>query len=451
MDQAAPRGVATLGIATLGVSTRSPGEADTIFAVASGAGRAAVAVLRISGPATGPLLTMLCHRRPERRMASLRTLRSSTGEVLDRGLVLWFPGPASYTGEDCAELHLHGSRAVLGAVAEALVGLGARPAQPGEFTRRAFLHGRMDLLEAEGVADLVEAETEAQRRQALRQLDGALGEIYRGWSDRLRDALALQEALIDFSDEEVPTSTADEIVRLAGAVGEEIASHLADGHRGERVREGITVAIVGAPNVGKSSLINVLTGRSVAIVSPVAGTTRDAVEARIDLAGIPVTLVDTAGLRDSDDPIEMEGVRRARERIAKSDIVIEIIDASAPTEFALPDAIQVANKADLAIGPSGPIVVSALSGAGLDTLQDALASRISGLIRQSGPPPLTRERHRASLAAALAQLEAMASMSWPELRAEHLRRALRSIGEITGEVGVEAVLDAIFGRFCIGK
>ena len=429
----------------------APVQADTIFAVASGSGRTAVAVLRISGPESGRLLDALCGRRPRPRFAALRTLRSRDQDVLDRGLVLWFPGPGSYTGEDCAELHLHGSRAVLGAVAEALVALGARLAAPGEFTRRAFLNGKMDLLEAEGVADLVEAETEAQRSQALRQMEGALGRLYRGWSDAVRDALALQEALIDFSDDEVPASAADELTATMTGTIAAIEAHLDDGRRGERIREGVVIALVGAPNVGKSSLLNALAGREVAIVAPVPGTTRDAVEARIELASVPVTVVDTAGLRDSDDPVEAEGIRRARARMASADLVVEVVDAAQPQGSGTANGLVVANKTDLQPAPAGSLGVSALTGAGIEELRRELACRVASLTARSGPPALTRERHRAHLHEAALQLGDALGASWPELRAEHLRRALASLGEITGESGTEAILDAIFGRFCIGK
>src|SRR5580698_10286029 len=302
-------------------------DGDTIFAVASGAGRAAIAVMRISGPASGAVLRALAGRLPAPRRASLRRLRDADGAELDRALVLWLPGPGSYTGEDAAELHLHGGRAVIEGVADALVALGARPAEPGEFTRRAFLNGRMDLTECEAVHDLITAETDAQRRQALRQLDGALGTLYRGWSDRLRLLLAQQEALIDFPDEDLPPEVEAQVLGELEALQREVTAHLDDDRRGERLREGLVFAITGRPNVGKSSLMNALAERDVAIVSATPGTTRDAIETRIVLAGVPVTLVDTAGLRDTTDPIEAEGVRRARARAASADLVLEVIEA----------------------------------------------------------------------------------------------------------------------------
>jgi tRNA modification GTPase len=278
-------------------------DADTIFAVASGAGQAAIAVMRLSGRESHAILASLCGRVPPPRRASFRRLRDAAGSELDQGVVVWLPGPGSYTGEDTAELYLHGGRAVLTGVADALVASGARPAEPGEFTRRAFLNGRMDLTAAEAVHDLVAAETEAQRRQALRQLDGALGTLYSGWADRLRLLLAQQEALIDFPDEDLPPEVEAQVVGELAALQREVAEHLDDGRRGERLRDGLVFAITGRPNVGKSSLMNALAGRDVAIVSATPGTTRDALEARVVLGGVPVTLVDTAGLRDAADVI----------------------------------------------------------------------------------------------------------------------------------------------------
>lgn len=425
---------------------------DTIFAPASGVGRAAVTLLRLSGPAAGSIVDALCRRRPAPRRAVVRALRDAAGDVLDRAIVLWLPGPGSYTGEDCAELHLHGGPAVLSDVAEALVALGARPAEPGEFTRRAFVNGRMDLTEAEAVADLVDAETSAQRRQALRQLEGQLGALYRGWADRLVRLLAQQEALIDFPDEDLPagveTAMAAEIAALAG----EIRAHLDDGHRGERLREGLVFAVTGAPNVGKSTLVNALAGRDVAIVSTQAGTTRDVLEVRVVFGGVPVTLLDTAGLRDVVDAVEAEGVRRARARAAAADLVVQVTDAGTPAGPAGERVIRVGNKADLApVGGDVDVVVSALTGVGLDGLREKLADAARRLTQAGGPPPLTRARHRSALQAALRRLEAASGGALPELRGEDLRLALRYLGRITGTVGVEDVLDSVFRQFCIGK
>jgi tRNA modification GTPase len=433
--------------------------ADTIFAVASGAGQAAIAVMRLSGPDTRAMLASLSGRVPPARRASLRRLRDADGAELDQAVVLWLPGPGSYTGEDSAELHLHGGRAVLAAVADALVALGARPAEPGEFTRRAFLNGRMDLTEAEAVHDLVAAETDAQRRQALRQLDGALGTLYRGWADRLRLLLAQQEALIDFPDEDLPPEVEAQVQRELAALQEEVTAHLADNRRGERLREGLVFAVVGAPNVGKSSLVNALADRDIAIVSAMPGTTRDALETRVVLGGVPVTLVDTAGLRDAADEIEAEGVRRARARAETADLVIAVVDASEPPPppNPLPQGegeaqVLVANKIDLGgNAPPWAIGVSALTGEGVEVLRAKLADTARALTEGSGPPPLTQARHRAALQEAAARLAGARTADLPELRAEDLRLALRALGRITGSVGVEDILDTLFARFCIGK
>jgi tRNA modification GTPase len=423
---------------------------STVFALASGAGRAAIAVLRISGPDSGPVLTALCGSLPLPRRAVVRALRDAEGGLLDRAMVLWLPGPRSYTGEDSAELHLHAGNAVIDAVATALGALGLRPAEPGEFTRRAFLNGKMDLVSAEAVHDLVAAETDAQRRQALRQLDGALGDLYRGWSDQLRSALARQEALIDFPDEDLPPEVEADLLASVRSLRSEILAHLDDNQRGEKLREGLFFAITGAPNVGKSSLINALAERDVAIVSATPGTTRDAIETRIVLGGVPVTLVDTAGLRDSVDPIEAEGVRRAKARAASADLVITVIEAG--SAFKPCAGLLVGNKSDVYPERRPDVLaVSALTGAGLAELRARLAAEAKALTESSGPPPLTRARHRTSLNAAARWLADAADAVEPELRGESMRLALRALGTITGQVGVEEILDSIFRQFCIGK
>ena len=436
---------------------------DTIFAIASGAGRAAIAVMRLSGPLSRDALMGLCGGRvPLARVASLRRLRDAEGVVLDQALVLWLPEPGTYTGEDSAELFLHGGRAVTDGVAMALVALGSRPAEPGEFTRRAFLNGRMDLVEAEAVHDLIAAETDAQRRQALRQLDGELGRVYRKWSEQLRFMLAQQEALIDFPDEDLPPEVEALLAATLDSLRVEIAAHLNDARRGEKLREGLVFAISGAPNVGKSSLINALAERDVAIVSSAPGTTRDALETRVVLGGVPVTLVDTAGLRETADPVEAEGVRRARARVEDADLVIEVVAAGAAGEISdkvevrkehsLSPRLLIANKSDLGgVAAENAIAVSALTGAGLDTLRDRLAREARALTETAGPPPLTRARHRAALLEALERLDSAAGTDLPELRGEDLRLALRAIGRITGYVGVEDILDTLFREFCIGK
>jgi tRNA modification GTPase len=425
---------------------------DTIFALASGSARAAIAVMRLSGTVAGLAVAALCGGSlPAPRHASLRRLRDPSGAMLDHALVLWLPGPGTYTGEDCAELHLHGGRAVIDGVADALTGAGLRPAEPGEFTRRAFLNGRMDLVEAEAVHDLVAAETEAQRRQALRQLEGALGELYQDWADRLRGIVAYQEALIDFPDEDLPPEVEQQLLATLRAVRGEIQTHLNDAGRGEKLREGLFFAITGAPNVGKSTLINALAERDVAIVSHIPGTTRDALETRVVLGGVPVTLVDTAGLRETTDSVEAEGVRRALARARDADLAMTVIEAGSP----LPDNpghLLIANKADLGrTGPNGALLISAKTGAGMDQLRAHLALIARQMTESNGPPPLTRARHRAALLAAAEHLDAAEQADLPELRGEDLRLAMRSLGRITGHVGVEDILDTVFSSFCIGK
>ena len=428
-----------------------PDATDIVFALASGNGRSAIATMRLSGTGCGLLLAGLCDTLPEPRRASVRRLRSVEGSVLDRAMVLWLPGPASYTGEDGAELHLHGGRAVIEAVSLDLVARGARPAEAGEFTRRAFLNGRIDLLEAEGIADLVEAETQAQRRQALRQLNGELGTLYRGWAARLRRLLAFQEALIDFPEDDLPADGEDELVREHEALHRELLRHLEDGRRGEKIRTGLLIAIIGAPNAGKSSLMNALAGRDVAIVSAGPGTTRDVIEARLEIAGVPVTLADTAGLRETADPVEAEGVRRAELSRQRADLVIELLDAAWPVEHGDAQALKLANKIDLAPAPAGYLGISVHTGAGLDELRRVLHGRIEALLGPGDTPPLTRARPRACLSEAAGQLREGRGAGLPELRAEHLRAAMRALGRVTGAVAVEDVLETIFGSFCIGK
>ena len=401
----------------------------TIFAVASGNVRAAVAIIRISGPESGDIVIKLGGALPPPRVAALRTLRGRDGGAVDRGLVLWLPGPGSYTGEDSAELHVHGGRAVLRAVTDALMSAGARLAEPGEFTRRAFLNGRMDLLEAEGVADLVAAETEAQRAQALRQLGGAQSQQLAGWAERLRRLLAWQEALIDFPD---------------GAVR--------DAGRGAKLREGLLVAVTGAPNAGKSSLVNALARRDVAIVSDMPGTTRDALEVTLELGGVPVTLVDTAGLRETADPVEQLGVQRALRRAAEADLVLQVVDVREPLAPPAPTAapmMVVVNKIDLAPAAFGR-GVSAETGEGLPELEAVLAGLARDLAAPAHPV-MTRARHIEALREAVACLRATADVDLPELRGEELRLAMRALGRISGTVDVEAILDTVFGAFCIGK
>lgn len=445
--------------------------AATIFALASGAGRAGVAVIRISGPAALRTLESLGGRggfRP--RHAKRVDLFTAEGERLDSALALWFPAPHSFTGEEVAELHVHGGRAV---VAEVLAALGRcdglRLAEAGEFSRRAVLNGKMDLTQAEGLADLVAAETAAQRRQALRQAEGGLRDLYEGWRARLVRLQAHVEAGIDFADEDAgagdPTRHAVIATELA-LLGSEIGGHLADAGRGERLREGVRVALVGAVNAGKSSLLNALVRREAAIVSPHAGTTRDVIEVAVDLDGYPVVFADTAGLRDAPGEVEAEGVRRARAWAAAADLKLVVFDGALWPEadaasLALVDgnALVVLSKADLhpstamrfSDGPPA-LAVSAVTGAGLSNLHDALRREIAARFAIGEAPVLTRARHRQALEECAARLaRAAREADAVELQAEDIRAAADALGRITGRVDVEQVLDVIFRDFCIGK
>jgi tRNA modification GTPase len=446
-----------------------PTPSDTIFAPATAPGRAGIAVVRISGPATREALAALCCAVPKpRHAARARFIDRVSGEAIDDGLVLFFPAPASVTGEDVAELHLHGGRAIIEAVIAVLASLpGLRLAEPGEFTRRGFEHGKFDLTEAEAVADLVAAETAAQRRQALRQLEGELGRLYEDWRQTLMRAAAHVEAAIDFPEEDLP-ETLDEGARaaVAGLIGA-LDRHLADNRRGEILRDGVSVAILGLPNAGKSSIINVLAQRDVAITSAVPGTTRDVIEVRLDLAGYPVILADTAGLREARDAIEAEGVRRARARAADADLTIVVLDsadADGIAEMAAElraTALVVANKIDLipdtdraailAHLPPEAIALSTRTGEGLPLLLERLAAIVRERYAGATGPVLTRSRHRAALADCIAALRRSLSAPLAELAAEDLRLAIRALGRITGRADVEDILDIIFRDFCIGK
>jgi len=437
----------------------------TIFALSSGRPPAAIAVVRVSGPRAGDALTAFGGRLPEPRRAALRRLRHpQTGAVLDAALVLWFPGPNTETGEDMVELHLHGGRAVVAAVLAELGRLpGLRMAEPGEFTRRAFENGKLDLTAVEGLADLVFAETEAQRAQAMRQLSGALADKAEAWRAKLTGALALIEANIDFSDEaDVPENLAAPALAVARELADEMEQTLADGHRGERLREGLAVAIAGPVNAGKSSLLNRLARREAAIVSPYAGTTRDVIEVHLDLGGYPVTLLDTAGIRESDDPVEQEGVRRARARAEAADLVLWVVDAGGfDPDLGIPrnDSKKewlVRNKIDLkpaaaAGGDKQVFDVSAKTGAGVDRLVGAIGAYAGAHFSAAEPALITRERHRIALQQTVEALRRASVVRAEELIAEELRLAARSLGRLTGRVDVEDVLDVIFRDFCIGK
>ncbi|WP_375456155.1 tRNA uridine-5-carboxymethylaminomethyl(34) synthesis GTPase MnmE [uncultured Methylobacterium sp.] len=438
-------------------------DASTLFAPASGFGRAAIAVIRVSGPAAAALLAALGGALPAPRRLSLRTLRDpADGAILDRALVAWMPGPNTFTGEDMAELHLHGGLAVRAGLIRALTAFpGCRPAEPGAFTRRAVLNGRMDLTEAEGVADLIEAETEAQRLQALRQLDGALGRRVAAWRAEAIDCLAASEAALDFSDEgDVDDMALDAAVfDRARRLRDAIAQALADGRRGERLREGFRVVLAGPPNAGKSTLLNALSRRDAAIVSAVPGTTRDAIEVRLDLGGLPVLLIDTAGLREPADPVEAEGIARTRRRIADADLVLLLVPPDADGAEAGPASgriLRVRTKADLGAGPHADgsgidLAVSARTGEGLPALLEGIEAE-AGAALGRGDALITRERHRDALTRCAAHLDRVAGATpMPELVAEDLRLAARALGEVGGHVGVEEVLDRLFSGFCIGK
>ena len=444
---------------------------DTIFALSSAPGRAGIAVIRLSGPAARDTLIGLTGRdEPEPRRARRATLRDpQSQDPLDDGLVLWFPGPRSYTGEDVVELHIHGGRAVVGATVDCLGRqAGLRLAEPGEFTRRAFENGRLDLTAAEAIADLIDAETDAQRRQALRQADGALATLYEDWRTRIIKATAWLEADIDFPDEDLPgglpAKVAPEIAALVG----EIESHLEDDRRGERLRDGFYIAIIGAPNAGKSSLLNRIARRDAAIVSATAGTTRDVIETHLDLAGYPVIIADTAGLRavdltDEVDPIEAEGVRRALDRAATADLKIAVFDAGEALDQATldqidPETLIAINKIDAAPAPSSKVFgksrtfhVSAKTGVGLDSLIKKLAIEVQNRLAVGPAPVITRARHRTALEECLRALRGSRKATLPELAAEDMRLAVRALGRITGRVDVEDLLDVIFRDFCIGK
>lgn len=424
--------------------------ADTIFALSSGSPPAGIAVVRISGPAAGRALETLAGALPHPRRARLAELRAEGGELLDTALILWFPGPGSATGEDVAELHLHGGRAVVAAVLAALAQLpGLRPAEAGEFTRRAFENGRLDLAEAEGLADLLAAETENQRRSALALAAGGLSREVEAWQSRLLALSAQLEALLDFSDEgevasELPETWQGDLDRLVRNLGARLQRPPA-----ERLHEGVRVAIAGPVNAGKSSLINILSEREAAITSPIEGTTRDLVEAPTVLAGLPLLLIDTAGLRESGDQVETIGIARARQVIDAADIILWLGE---PADC--PDAdrsILVRTKADLpGNGRPGAISVSCVTGENMSALTSALLERARALLPFEGEVALHR-RHRDALSETHAELLQAQDQTDPILIAESLRHARASLDRVTGRAGVEDMLDTLFGRFCIGK
>lgn len=445
--------------------------ADVIFALSSAPGRAGVSVFRMSGVGAFQCAKSLCGSLPKNRLAGLRKIRMN-GETIDEALVLCMKGPESFTGEDVVEIQGHGSLAVLEAMSRALLSTGARQAEPGEFTRRAVLNGRMDLTEAEGLADLIDSETEGQRRQALIHMQGGLKQVYEGWRASLIDALAFIEGEIDFPDEgDVPQALSQKAVAPLTQALADMKRALQSAHRGERVRAGLSIAVIGAPNAGKSSLINRLAGRDAAIVSEIEGTTRDIVDVQMIIAGLPVRLSDTAGLRETQDQIEAEGVKRAKLRAEESDIRLFIVDASlegvtnspiASLGIALTDHDAVLyNKSDLAKAKSKnadrlhahQFLISAKTGDGIQGLEDWLSAEVTRRYSQSELPGLTRERHSSCVRTAVESIErALVALTFaPELAGEDIRKALQALSELAGESDMEAVFDQIFLRFCIGK
>lgn len=424
---------------------------DTIFAPITGRG-GAVTVIRLSGPAALDIVERLAGL-PAPRYASLRDI-VWRGQILDHALVTIFPGPKSFTGEDCVEISLHGGRAVLAAVSAALTHEGARYAEPGEFSRRAHGNGRMDLLAAEAMADLIAAETEAQRAQALDGAD-ALQKTCETWREVLRQAMALQEALIDFPDEDLPPAVeAGLLARIAG-LRDEMLAVLARAPAAERLREGLEFVILGPPNAGKSTLLNALAGEEVAIVSEIPGTTRDAIGVRVDIGGVPVHLTDTAGLRETKDVVEAEGVRRAEARAAKADLIVAVAATPDPVFPATPPGLavlQVVTKADLSgVSPPGALAVSAATGAGMPQLWRELAAAAARLTDTKGAATLARPRQIACVRDTAQALERALAVAEPELRGEELRVASHALARLTGVIGVEEILDAVFAGFCIGK
>ena len=424
---------------------------DTIFALASAQGRAGVAVVRLSGPDAFKICRSIAGDLPKNRSTAVRSLKDQDGQVLDKALVLRFDGPRSFTGEDVIEFHLHGSVAVVQAVLRVLGDDGrARLAEPGEFTRRALENGKMDLAQVEGLADLIESETEAQRTQALRVVSGHFGALVEGWRSSLIRAASLIEATIDFADEDVPVDVSDEVVALLENVRNELVSEIAGSRVAERIRTGFEVAIVGPPNAGKSTLLNALAGRDVAITSEIAGTTRDVIEVRMDLGGLPVTILDTAGLREGQDAIEAIGIARALSRAGQADLRVLLASERSFSGLELmDDDIVVAPKADQT--GSG---VSGLTGQGVPELLDAIKRVLSDRASLAGLA--THERHRIAMQSTKDTLEVVLPLvesgpGYYDISSEELRSAIRSLEVLVGRIDVENLLDEIFSSFCLGK
>lgn len=434
---------------------------DTIFALSSGRLPSGVAVVRASGPKVRFIIETIIGSDIEPRYAAYKTFRSRNGEAIDRGLALFFPGPHSFTGEDCVEFHLHGGIAVVEKLLQEMGEMaGCRIAEAGEFTRRAFTNGKMDLTIAEGLADLIAAETEGQRRLALQVASGAQRQLYTEWRQKLIHSRAFIEAELDFADEsDIPGSVSDQVWRSLQALHKEIEAHVASGKRAAMLRDGLHVVIAGAPNAGKSSLLNFLAGREVAIISEEAGTTRDLLEVKLDLNGIPVYVTDTAGLRETESAVEKIGIERARERASEADLILLLEDMNDPIDVTLDNADveiwRIGTKADLARTQTGtwPLQISTKDGSGLEELLTKLQSFAEERIGQINDAVPTRQRHINLLRSTLSEIETAASRDdLPlELRAENMRRASQYLGRITGDVDVEEILDVIFSQFCIGK
>lgn len=441
---------------------------DTIYALASAQGRAGIAVVRVSGAGALISLSHLSDKSFPPRQAVLADLRHpKTNAHIDQAIVVYFQPPKSYTGEDVVEYHIHGGKAVRDSLLGSLSEMdGHRLAEPGEFTRRAFENGRMDLTQAEAVADLIHAETEAQKQLALHQMGGALSDLYQGWADQLVKALAYAEAQIDFSEEDLPEDEIkSQVTPVLERVSHAIADHLNDGQRGEILRDGVKIAIIGAPNAGKSSLINTLAKRDVAIVSDIEGTTRDVLEVHLDIDGVPVTLYDTAGLRpaqlsddNAHDRIEAEGIKRALQKAKEADFKILLFDATQgdlhADTLALRDdrSFVVMNKIDQGRARDGEINISTVTGAGIDDLLGHVSRETKQLFEDSlNTPSLTRARHREALVEAQSHIGRALHGFSPDMIAEDIRLSVRSIGRITGRIDVEDLLDIIFRDFCIGK